>query len=217
MSSDALGDALDGIVKEAPDHLVIDLVALEFMDSSGIAMLLRAAGNTGSIEIRNRTIVRARACGSRCVCGVTPFRRSLGLRVGSGASQAGTLGGVLRRERHLIHNTPAAPTLARRYVGEALASAPRDVSDVAALMVSELATNCVRYAKSDFTVSIEQTARTVRVDVADESGGDVAMRHPDPTDAAGRGLRIVEQRSDGWGVHERVDRAGKSVWFTLRL
>ena len=33
--------------------LVVDLTQLEFMDSSGIAMLLRAAGRVGTIEVRN--------------------------------------------------------------------------------------------------------------------------------------------------------------------
>jgi len=102
-------------------------------------------------------------------------------------------------------------------VGETLSNAPGRVVDDAALMVSELATNCVRYAHSDFTVSIEQTAREVRVDVTDAAGGDVAMRDPGPTEPTGRGLRIVDQLADAWGVQELVDPTGKRVWFTLRL
>jgi anti-sigma regulatory factor (Ser/Thr protein kinase) len=124
---------------------------------------------------------------------------------------------VLRRDHCLIRNTPAAPAVARRYVGETLASAPRDLVDVAALMVSELATNCVRYAHSDFTVSIEQTGREVRVDVADEGRGEVAMRDPVPTEPDGRGLRIVDQLADAWGVRAPAERTGNSVWFVLRL
>jgi anti-sigma regulatory factor (Ser/Thr protein kinase) len=124
---------------------------------------------------------------------------------------------VLRRERRHIPNTPAAPALARRYVGEALAAAPRDVADSAALMVSELATNCVRYAHGDLTLSIEQTDRRVRVDVEDASGGVVRMRHPGASEVTGRGLHIIDALSETWGVNEIVDHAGKSVWFTLRL
>jgi anti-sigma regulatory factor (Ser/Thr protein kinase) len=113
-----------------------------------------------------------------------------------------------------IRNTPAAPALARRYVGETLTDAPRSVVDMVELMVSELATNCVRYVESDITVSIERTAERVRVDVSDAGDGAIEMKDPDPTDPTGRGLRIVDRLSDSWGVDE-APGDGKSVWFTL--
>jgi anti-sigma regulatory factor (Ser/Thr protein kinase) len=84
-------------------------------------------------------------------------------------------------------------------------------------MVSELATNCVRHANTDFTLSIEQTGRQVRVDIADKGAGRVTARHPEPAEVSGRGLSIVEQLSDTWGVRELVDGDGKSVWFMLNL
>ena len=51
-NADTLGDTLAAFTGEG-GHLVIDLSALEFMDSSGIAMLLRAAGRASSVEVRN--------------------------------------------------------------------------------------------------------------------------------------------------------------------
>jgi anti-anti-sigma factor len=48
-----LGRALDEMIERVDGPLVIDLGALEFMDSSGIAMLLRAVGDSGSVEVRN--------------------------------------------------------------------------------------------------------------------------------------------------------------------
>jgi anti-anti-sigma factor len=51
-NADMLGDTLAGFAGDG-DHLVIDLSALQFMDSSGIAMLLRAAGRASSVEVRN--------------------------------------------------------------------------------------------------------------------------------------------------------------------
>ena len=139
------------------------------------------------------------------------------MRLDSARPEAGTLATVLRHDHRLIRNTPAAAAVARRYVGEALADAPGRVVDDAALMVSELATNCVRYAHSDFTVSIEQSAGEVRVDVTDAGTAEVVMRDPGPTEPAGRGLRIVDQLADAWGVQQLVDDTGKRVWFTLRL
>jgi anti-sigma regulatory factor (Ser/Thr protein kinase) len=84
-------------------------------------------------------------------------------------------------------------------------------------MVSELASNCVQHASTDFTVSIEWTDRHIRVDVADHGAGSVALRDPLPTDACGRGLHIVEQLADAWGVDESIGRDGKDVWFVLNL
>ena len=94
---------------------------------------------------------------------------------------------------------------------------PPDVVDAVTLMVSELATNCVRHANTDFTLSIEQTGRQVRVDIADTGMGRVTKRDPEPADVSGRGLSIVEQLSDTWGVRECVGGEGKSVWFMLNL
>lgn len=116
-----------------------------------------------------------------------------------------------------IRNTPAAPALARRYVGETLGDAPRSVVDIVELMVSELATNCVQYVESDITVTIERTAEQVRVEVSDGGHGDVdrvEVKDPAPTEPTGRGLRIVDQLADEWGV-EPVPGDGKNVWFTL--
>ncbi|HEV7523971.1 MAG TPA: STAS domain-containing protein [Acidimicrobiia bacterium] len=53
----SLGAQLDAFVGDGGGRIVVDLAALEFMDSSGIAMLLRAAGSVDSIEIRNATTV----------------------------------------------------------------------------------------------------------------------------------------------------------------
>ena len=115
-----------------------------------------------------------------------------------------------------IRNSPAGPSIARRYVGETLAGAPREVVDVVELMVSELATNCVRYVKTDFTVTIERTPQQVRVDVADGGRGGGEMQDPTACDVTGRGLRIVDQLSDAWGVDD-ASGDGKRVWFTLGL
>ena len=55
-NAEALGDTLATMAGEG-DHLVIDLSALEFMDSSGIAMLLRAAVRASSVEVRNPSAI----------------------------------------------------------------------------------------------------------------------------------------------------------------
>jgi anti-anti-sigma factor len=56
-NADVLGEKLDQLIGDGADRLVVDLSALDFMDSSGIAMLLRTAGRVDSMTVRNPTDV----------------------------------------------------------------------------------------------------------------------------------------------------------------
>ena len=44
---------LDRALADAPDSIAFDLADLDFMDSSGIALLLGAAHRVGAVELRN--------------------------------------------------------------------------------------------------------------------------------------------------------------------
>jgi hypothetical protein len=94
----------------------------------------------------------------------------------------------------------------------------RDVSpntlEAVELMVSELATNCIRHTDSGFELSISRQAGGIRVEATDRAGGRPQMRSPAPTDPSGRGLKIVDMLSLDWGV-DRHPAAGKTVWFTV--
>ena len=103
---------------------------------------------------------------------------------------------------------------ARRFATEALADAPAEVSDAVQLMVSELATNSIRHAKTGFHLAIARGPESIRVEVTDLGGGVPAVQSPGPTDPTGRGLAIVEMFSDDWGV-EYAAATDKTVWFTL--
>lgn len=81
-------------------------------------------------------------------------------------------------------------------------------------MVSELATNSVKHAHSDFKISIDDSAGEIRVEVRDTGRGQPVLRFPAPTEPSGRGLRIVQALSRAWGTVDSPD--GKTVWFTLR-
>lgn len=50
---DLLDAALAPVLEESPGRLVFDLTALEFMDSSGIAAMLRAAAAVPSVHVEN--------------------------------------------------------------------------------------------------------------------------------------------------------------------
>jgi anti-sigma regulatory factor (Ser/Thr protein kinase) len=114
-------------------------------------------------------------------------------------------------------NTATSITSARRYTLDALGDIGRDASDAIAVMVSELVTNCVRHAATEFVVSIERDRDRVRIAVTDRGSGIPELRSPTPRDTSGRGLRIVQALADDWGVEEAGAAHGKTVWFTLRL
>jgi serine/threonine-protein kinase RsbW len=101
---------------------------------------------------------------------------------------------------------------ARRFVRRALRRWPPETIEVAELMVSELATNCIRHAGTGFELVV-CTGEEIRVEVSDSGGGRPQVLEPRPTDPSGRGLRIVEGLSRRWGISTRPQ--GKTVWFTL--
>jgi anti-anti-sigma factor len=49
---DSLRATIEPAVETAPERIVFDLTALEFMDSSGVALLLHAATRAGSVHLR---------------------------------------------------------------------------------------------------------------------------------------------------------------------
>lgn len=104
---------------------------------------------------------------------------------------------------------------ARRFVRERLVTAGwREQAEVGELLVSEIATNAVRYGTPPYLVTVEFSGDCVEVAVADE---DVALPRPvaggDGLAESGRGLRLVAELARDWGTRSR--QGGKSVWFTL--
>jgi anti-sigma regulatory factor (Ser/Thr protein kinase) len=107
---------------------------------------------------------------------------------------------------------PEAVTAARSFVRDALVDQPLEITQAAELMASELATNCVRHARTDFELVIRSRDQ-IRIEVRDTGDGRPTPLSPAPRDPSGRGLLIVEAMSDEWGVIPASD--GKTVWFTL--
>lgn len=107
-------------------------------------------------------------------------------------------------------------TEARRFASQMLDGTPHDVREAVELMVSELATNCVRHVRQQFELSIRHTRDEIRVEVSDPGSGTPRMRSPGPSDPTGRGLRIVDMLSDEWGVTPSAP-TGKKVWFRVAL
>jgi two-component sensor histidine kinase len=109
---------------------------------------------------------------------------------------------------------PGSVPAARRFATGALRGVSPDTLEAIELMVSELATNCIRHTDSGFELTITRAGGDIRVAATDEAGGKPEMRSPKPTDPSGRGLKIIDMLSAEWGVDQRA-AAGKTVWFTV--
>ncbi len=108
--------------------------------------------------------------------------------------------------------SPESVSQARAFVREVLQGQPRELVEAAELLTSELTSNCVRHARTDFELVIDSNGE-VRVEVRDAGAGKPARLAPSPQDPSGRGLGIVDALSESWGI--APEREGKTVWFTL--
>ena len=125
----------------------------------------------------------------------------------------------------MLHETwtlrpdPTAPSLARRALRKRLADLPANVLEEVLLLTTEVLTNSLRHSALDTDDQIHLVAHVsgtkVRIAVTDPGQGEVfAPQLPDPHALGGRGLLLVAELSDRWGV-ERSQAT--TVWFELAL
>jgi anti-sigma regulatory factor (Ser/Thr protein kinase) len=86
-------------------------------------------------------------------------------------------------------------------------------SDAAALLVTELATNAVLHAGSEFELTLTRGHDAVSIVVSDRSKEPPVQQGRDSGAHSGFGLNIVNELSAAWGW-ERVEQ-GKRVWANL--
>jgi hypothetical protein len=109
----------------------------------------------------------------------------------------------------------SATSQARQFVVAQLAWHRLDeLCDTAALVATELVTNVLMHTQSVPTLRILVLADLVRIEVEDTCPVLPAAGILDPTATCGRGLVMVEQLTQRWGVI-RVPGAGKAVWCEL--
>jgi anti-sigma regulatory factor (Ser/Thr protein kinase) len=104
---------------------------------------------------------------------------------------------------------------ARRFVEEELrpAGAGEDTLCHAQLVVTELVTNAARHAHSPVDVTVAGVHGRIRIEARDDSSAmPIAARVT--TETRHRGLQLIEDLSEGWGVEVRGDN-GKVVWCEL--
>jgi anti-sigma regulatory factor (Ser/Thr protein kinase) len=83
-----------------------------------------------------------------------------------------------------------------------------------ALVVSELATNSVVHARSEFTVALSLDDHGIAVEVSDKDPRQPSVPTVDTASTSGRGLRIVGLLARAWGIRS-IAPTGKVVWAEL--
>lgn len=111
----------------------------------------------------------------------------------------------------------ASVAAARQFVTDALVGeGVTGALDDARLLVSELATNAIVHANTDFSVSVHISAGRVYVEVRDGDPTELDLTGETPLTEltiGGQGLRIVGRLAGSWG--SRVEDHGKVIWFSV--
>jgi anti-sigma regulatory factor (Ser/Thr protein kinase) len=90
-----------------------------------------------------------------------------------------------------------------------------DLQPVTELLVSELVTNAIRYAKGDIRLRLVKEPESVVCEVHDTSPALPRVLQVDKDAENGRGLHVVAQLANRWGA--RRTHSGKVVWCEQTL
>ncbi|MFI6417216.1 SpoIIE family protein phosphatase [Streptomyces sp. NPDC050842] len=111
---------------------------------------------------------------------------------------------------------PAAVATARARTRRQLATWNLDALALTTeLIVSELATNAVRYGTPPLTLRLIKGDRSLTFEVSDSSPLSPHLRHAQTNDEGGRGLFICAELSQSWGV--RFGDNSKTIWTEQAL
>ncbi|MER5518400.1 SpoIIE family protein phosphatase [Streptomyces sp. NPDC002763] len=116
---------------------------------------------------------------------------------------------------HLDHH-PKAVAKARAHARHQLVrwSVDEETAYTTEMIVSELVTNAVRYGAPPAQLQLIKD-RTLTCEVHDSNSLAPRLRHAKTVDEGGRGLFIVAQLAENWGVRHTPD--GKTVWAEQSL
>ncbi|ARP68873.1 protein phosphatase [Streptomyces pluripotens] len=133
------------------------------------------------------------------------------------APEAPRAGG--RLQQHVAPGDPEALIHARHMIRAAVrAWGARDRADEIELVADELITNALMHTEGSAIVTLRALAgseRRLRIEVEDSSSALPRRREAGEDGVSGRGLLLVDQLTDVWGVEARG--GGKAVWCEFRV
>jgi serine phosphatase RsbU (regulator of sigma subunit)/anti-sigma regulatory factor (Ser/Thr protein kinase) len=119
-----------------------------------------------------------------------------------------------RLQQHVARNDPEALSSARHMIRAAVGAwGARERSDEIELAADELITNALMHTEGGAVVTVRVlpgSQRVLRIDVDDRSSALPHRRDAGEAGVSGRGLLLVDQLADAWGVESRG--SGKCVW-----
>jgi anti-sigma regulatory factor (Ser/Thr protein kinase) len=124
-------------------------------------------------------------------------------------------------EASLPADRAAIPPVRRQLRARLQADGLEYVADDVALICQELMTNAIVHGCVDLPpgatviVTVAWSDSQLRVDVRDPSDKEPEERNPSANRTSGRGLVLVKQLFDRWGVEPHPAGSGKSVWTEL--
>ncbi len=214
ITSDALRRAVARSLSAQPEALLVDVSRLEISDPLGLQALNDVVGRTaewpsvpivlcGAGEATARTLAASADCADVSLADDCDKAMQ-----GIGEEPEP------RRIRVRLRPVPDACRQVRQLVNQACAAWQRsEAAATASLVATELVANVVRHAHTtmEFTVGL----RDGRMWLTVRDGSRRLPRPADPgvKDAGGRGLRLVRELTDSWGVLPITD--GKVVWTRL--
>ncbi|MGH9135686.1 MAG: ATP-binding protein [Acidimicrobiales bacterium] len=120
---------------------------------------------------------------------------------------------MVRTRLHRLAAESASVRLARHAVRDVVPGLDGDTLDRLLLCTSEIVTNAVEHGTPPIDLRVAKQSDTIRVEVSDASDLHPKQGRPAAMAIRGRGLLIVEQCSERWGVEPGP--AGKTVWFEV--
>ncbi|MEV6346401.1 ATP-binding protein [Actinoplanes sp. NPDC051851] len=214
ITADALGAAVRRSLAVQPERLLLDVTRMRVADPGALAGLGAVA--TQAVEFPAVPIV---VCGAgpetAAAFAATPQCRGLDA-AGDCAAALAEAGTRPRPDliRVRLRPVPEACRQVRHLVDQACARWQRsDVSATAALIATELVANVVRHAHTTMEFTLGRGDGRLLMAVRDGSRRMPRTLNPGLTDAGGRGLRLVGDLADAWGVLPVAD--GKVVWTRL--
>ncbi|WP_324616507.1 SpoIIE family protein phosphatase [Streptomyces sp. TN58] len=192
---------------EVPDDSLVvlsthPLPALEAVGRSPGTDLLRAHADHSLADLRD-AVLYALPAESRAAPAAVLFARTRAFPAESVATWQ-------------LQSTPTAAAAARRHVRRQLTawSVDDETAFHTELIASELVTNAVRYGKPPLELRLVRD-RTLTCELRDAGVAAPHLRHAGPGDEGGRGLFIVGELADDWGVRYSDD--GKTIWTEQTL
>jgi anti-anti-sigma regulatory factor len=200
-----------------PELIVVDVSTMDIEDDTVLTVLPSMARHAAAwpgaaLVIGGPDPLLAAALDRMAVCRSVPVYPTVEQALTSRAARV-----PRRRASQVLLPVPRSLVKARSLVKRACSGwNVATMTDRAQIVTTELVANAVRHAgtRMELTVSLRQ--RNLHLSVQDGSSQPPRLRGPEGEPGSdGRGLRVVDALTSGWGSTPTEN--GKVVWATLRL